>query len=195
MKDIKRICVYSGSNPGNHAEYEEAAVRLGEVLAARGIDLVYGGASVGLMGRVANQVMSRGGKAIGVMPTGLFRGEVAHTRLSEFHEVASMHERKKMMADLSDAFISMPGGLGTYDELFEAACWSQIGVHNKPIGLLNVRGFYNPLMAMLEHTVKEGFMREENLELLIVESDPEILVERLLHYVPVQQGQKWVELT
>ncbi|MDR0269183.1 TIGR00730 family Rossman fold protein [Paenibacillus sp.] len=192
---MKRICVYSGSNPGNHADYEDAAVRLGEVLAARGIDLVYGGASVGLMGRVADKVMSMGGKAIGVMPSGLFRGEVAHAGLSEFHKVGSMHERKKMMADFSDAFISMPGGLGTYEELFETSCWAQIGIHKKPIGLLNVRGFYDPLLAMLEHTVKEGFMREENLELFIVESDPEILVQRLLQYVPVQQGQKWVELS
>lgn len=195
MNDIRRICVFSGSNPGNHTDYEDAALRLGEALAAHGIDLVYGGASVGLMGRVADKVLTLGRRAIGVMPTGLFRGEIAHTGLSEFHEVATMHERKKLMADLSDAFISMPGGLGTYEELFEAACWSQIGIHKKPIGLLNVRGFYNPLIAMLEHTVKEGFMREENLGLLIVESDPALLVERILHYVPVEQGKKWVELT
>ncbi|MCS7459086.1 TIGR00730 family Rossman fold protein [Paenibacillus doosanensis] len=191
---MRRICVFSGSNPGNHSDYEDAALRLGEALAVHGIDLVYGGASVGLMGRVADKVLSMGRQVIGVMPTGLFRGEIAHTGLSEFHEVKTMHERKQLMADLSDAFISMPGGLGTYEELFEAACWSQIGIHKKPIGLLNVRGFYNPLIAMLEHTVKEGFMREENLGLLVVESDPALLVERLLRYVPVEQGKKWVEL-
>ncbi|UQZ84140.1 LOG family protein YvdD [Paenibacillus konkukensis] len=194
MNDIRRICVFSGSNPGNHSDYEDAALRLGEALAVHGIDLVYGGASVGLMGRVADKVLSMGRQAIGVMPTGLFRGEIAHTGLSEFHEVKTMHERKQLMADLSDAFIRMPGGLGTYEELFEAACWSQIGIHKKPIGLLNVRGFYNPLIAMLEHTAKEGFMREENLGLLVVESDPALLVERLLRYVPVEQGKKWVEL-
>ncbi|WP_249866330.1 TIGR00730 family Rossman fold protein [Paenibacillus konkukensis] len=191
---MRRICVFSGSNPGNHSDYEDAALRLGEALAVHGIDLVYGGASVGLMGRVADKVLSMGRQAIGVMPTGLFRGEIAHTGLSEFHEVKTMHERKQLMADLSDAFIRMPGGLGTYEELFEAACWSQIGIHKKPIGLLNVRGFYNPLIAMLEHTAKEGFMREENLGLLVVESDPALLVERLLRYVPVEQGKKWVEL-
>ncbi|MFE5322699.1 TIGR00730 family Rossman fold protein [Paenibacillus sp. NPDC056579] len=191
---MKRICVFSGSNPGNHAEYEQAANRLGDALVTHGMDLVYGGASVGLMGRVADKVLSAGGQAIGVMPRGLFRRELAHTGLTEFHEVETMHERKALMASLSDAFISLPGGLGTYEELFEAACWSQIGIHKKPIGLLNVRGFYNPLIDMLKHTVREGFMREENLGLLVVESDPERLVEGLLNYVPVEQGQKWVEL-
>jgi len=194
MNDIKRICVFSGSNPGNHADYERAANELGDALKARGIDLVYGGASVGLMGRVADKVLSAGGQAIGVMPTGLFRRELAHTGLTEFHEVGTMHERKAMMAGLSDAFIAMPGGLGTYEELFEAACWSQIGIHVKPIGLLNVRGFFDPMVEMLKHTVREGFMREENLGLLIVEADPEALIERLLHYAPADQGTKWVEL-
>lgn len=194
MNEIKRICIFSGSNPGNHSDYEDSANQLGDALVAHGIHLVYGGASVGLMGRVADKVLSAGGQAIGVMPTGLFRRELAHTALTEFHEVGTMHERKAMMANLSDAFISLPGGLGTYEELFEAACWSQIGIHTKPIGLLNVRGFFNPLVEMLKHTVREGFMREENLDLLVVESDPERLIERLLKYTPVDQGQKWVEL-
>ncbi|MFC3768973.1 TIGR00730 family Rossman fold protein [Paenibacillus sp. GCM10012303] len=192
---MKRICIFSGSNPGSHSDYELAANELGDALVAHGIDLVYGGASVGLMGRVADKVLSAGGQAIGVMPTGLFRRELAHTSLTEFHEVGTMHERKALMAQLSDAFISLPGGLGTYEELFEAACWSQIGIHAKPIGLLNVRGFFDPLVEMLKHTVREGFMREENLELLVVEPDPVRLIERLLQYAPVDQGQKWVELT
>ncbi|MBD2862854.1 LOG family protein [Paenibacillus oceani] len=192
---MKRICIFSGSNPGSHSDYELAANELGDALVAHGIDLVYGGASVGLMGRVADKVLSAGGQAIGVMPTGLFRRELAHTSLTEFHEVGTMHERKALMAQLSDAFISLPGGLGTYEELFEAACWSQIGIHAKPIGLLNVRGFFDPLVEMLKHTVREGFMKEENLELLVVEPDPVRLIERLLQYAPVDQGQKWVELT
>lgn len=192
---MKRICVFSGSNPGNHPDYEQAAVQLGDAFVARGYDLVYGGASVGLMGRVADKVLAAGGKAIGVMPRGLFRREIAHTGLSEFHEVNGMHERKQLMADLSDAFISLPGGLGTYEELFEAACWSQIGIHQKPIGLLNVRGFYDPLMEMLRHTAREGFMKESNLALLIVESDPAVLLDRLVQYKPIHQGEKWVELS
>lgn len=192
---MKRICVYAASNPGVHPDYEKAALQLGDALVSKQYELVYGGASVGLMGRVANQVLDNGGRAIGVMPRGLFRREIAHSNLTEFHEVESMHERKAMMASLSDAFVALPGGLGTFEELFEAACWSQIGIHQKPIGLLNIRGFYNPLMEFLEHTVREGFMRESSMGIFIVESDPVTLLNRLAEFAPVEHGNKWTELT
>jgi len=188
---MKRICVYAGSAMGAHPEYEQGAALLGRELAAQGYELVYGGSQWGLMGQVADGVMEAGGKAIGVMPRGLFKGEAAHTGLTEFHEVADMHERKKMMADLSDAYIALPGGLGTLEELFEMACWAQIGIHHKPIGVLNLRGFYDPLVAMLQHTVQEGFMKSTNLELIVVESDPARLLERLATYTPVKQIPKW----
>ncbi|MDQ0062964.1 LOG family protein [Paenibacillus harenae] len=192
---MKRICVYSGSNPGNHADYENSAIALGRAMAAKHIELVYGGGKLGLMGRIANSVLESGGKAIGVMPRGLFSGEVMHTKLTEFYEVSNMHERKAKMSELADAYISMPGGLGTFEELFEMASWAQLGIHKKPIGLLNVRGFYNPLVELLKHAVQEGFMRESNLELFVVESDPEALLERLADYQPSEQSFKWSELS
>jgi uncharacterized protein (TIGR00730 family) len=191
---MKRVCVYSGSNPGNHLEYEQAAVALGKALAANNYELVYGGGKLGLMGRIANSVLEAGGKAIGVMPRGLFSSEVIHTELTEFYEVSNMHERKAKMLELADAFISLPGGLGTFEELFEAASWAQLGIHKKPIGLLNVRGFYNPLIALLRHAVQEGFMKESNLALFVVESSPEVLLERLANYKPIEQSFKWNEI-
>ncbi|WP_337103034.1 TIGR00730 family Rossman fold protein [Paenibacillus sp. YIM B09110] len=192
---MKRITVYSGSNPGNHVDYENSAIALGKALAAQNIELVYGGGKLGLMGRIAGSVLESGGKVIGVMPRGLFSGEVMYTELTEFYEVANMHERKAKMSDLGDAYISMPGGLGTFEELFEMACWAQIGIHKKPIGLLNVRGFYNPLIDLLKHAVKEGFMRESNLDLFIVESDPDVLLERIANYKPSEQSFKWSEIS
>ncbi|WP_248925659.1 TIGR00730 family Rossman fold protein [Paenibacillus hamazuiensis] len=191
---MKRICVYAASNPGTHPEYADAAVRLGQAIARRGCDLIYGGSKLGLMGKVADEAMRCGGKVIGIMPRGLFRAEIEHTGLTEFHEVESMHERKAKMAELSDAFVALPGGLGTFDELFEAACWSQIGIHSKPIGLLNVRGFYEPLLQMLQHTAREGFMKEASLHLFVVESDPDKLLDRLAAYRPIDAGNKWMEL-
>lgn len=191
---MKRICVYSGSNPGRHPEYEKAAIDLGRAMAASRYELVYGGGKLGLMGRVANAVLEAGGRAVGVMPRGLFRSEVIHTELSEFHEVADMHERKAKMSELADAYISMPGGLGTFEELFETASWAQLGIHKKPIGLLNVRGFYDPVMELMKHAVQEGFMKESNLALFIMESDPAVLLDRLARYEPPEQSFKWSEL-
>jgi hypothetical protein len=191
---MKRVCVYSGSNPGNHLEYERSAIALGRALAANNYELVYGGGKLGLMGRVANSVLESGGKVIGVMPRGLFRSEVIHTELTEFYEVSNMHERKAKMSDLADAYISLPGGLGTFEELFEVASWAQLGIHKKPIGLLNVRGYYNPFIELLKHAVQEGFMKESNLELFIVESVPEVLLERLANYKPLEQSFKWSEI-
>ncbi|MFD2168525.1 TIGR00730 family Rossman fold protein [Tumebacillus lipolyticus] len=191
---MKRICVYSGSNPGSKASYVEAAINLGKAMVANGSELVYGGGSLGLMGRVANAVMEHDGKAIGVMPRGLFRGELVHQNLTELHEVETMHERKALMADLADGFIALPGGVGTFEELFEAICWAQIGLHQKPIGLLNVEGFFDPLMKMMEHSAKEGFMRASSLELYIVEEDPQVLLERMNSYTAPVQQLKWTEL-
>jgi uncharacterized protein (TIGR00730 family) len=191
---MKRITIYCGSNPGNHPDYVSAAQALGHAMATQGYDLIYGGGKLGLMGTIADSVLDAGGHAIGVMPRGLFRGEMAHERLTELYEVADMHERKAKMHDLADAFISMPGGLGTFEELFEMVSWAQIGIHKKPIGLLNVRGFYDPLVALLKHAVQEGFMKETNLALFVVESDPETLLQRLAAYQPVERSLKWSEL-
>lgn len=191
---MKRVCVFAASNPGAHSEYEKAAKSLGTELVSKGLELVYGGSSVGLMGRVANATLDAGGKAIGVMPRGLFRGEIVHRGLTELHEVKDMHERKAMMSQLSDAFIALPGGFGTFEELFEAVTWAQIGIHKKPIGLLNVRGFYNPLVEMVRHAVKEGFVKDSNMELFVVESDPVVLLEKLAGYTPPSQEHKWSEL-
>lgn len=191
---MKRICVFSGSNPGIHPEYEAAATSLGKWIANKGYELVYGGSRLGLMGRVADAAMAAGGKAIGVMPAGLFRSEVVHQGLTEFHEVANMHERKALMSDLADAYISLPGGLGTFEELFEVACWAQIGIHTKPIGLLNVRNFYNPLMDFLAHSATEGFIQKKNLELFLLESNSEQLLQRLAEYKPFHHPNKWTEL-
>lgn len=191
---MKRICVYAGSNPGANPLFERYAQDLGKELVARGLDLVYGGSSMGLMGRVANAVLEGNGKAIGVMPTGLFRGEIVHKGLTEMHEVLTMHERKAKMIDLSDGFIALPGGLGTFEEIFEVVSWGQIGIHSKPIGLLNVDGYYTPLMEMVEHATTAGFIPAMQGELILCESDPAILLDRMRDYKPPVKVNKWSEL-
>jgi len=191
---MKRICVFAGSNAGLHPEYAQKASELGQLLAQKGLELVYGGSKIGLMGLVADHILSGGGKAIGVMPRNLFRGEMAHTGLTELHEVANMHERKAMMSDLSDGFIALPGGYGTFEELFEVISWSQLGIHSKPVGILNIRGYYDPLMGMVKNAVDAGFMPETHLQLLIVESDPAVLLERMAQYMPPAYAHKWSEL-
>ncbi|MFS0553274.1 TIGR00730 family Rossman fold protein [Brevibacillus sp. 179-C9.3 HS] len=191
---MKRICVYAGSNPGANPLFEQYAQELGKELVSRGLDLVYGGSSMGLMGRVANAVLEGNGKAIGVMPTGLFRGEIVHTGLTEMHEVLTMHERKAKMIDLSDGFIALPGGLGTFEEIFEVVSWGQIGIHQKPIGLLNVDGYYTPLMEMVEHATTAGFIPAMQGELILCESDPAILLDRMRDYTPPVKVNKWSEL-
>lgn len=182
---IKTVCVYCGSSLGNLPVYKEAAEALGKALAAADIGLVYGGGGVGLMGAVADAVMANGGRAVGIIPQLLLDKEVGHRGLTELHVVPDMHKRKQMMADLADAFITMPGGAGTLEELFEVYTWAQLGYHNKPIGLLNVAGFYNPLMAMLQHTADAGFIRAPYLDLLMSEAVPETLVKRLQDHEPV----------
>lgn len=191
---MKKICVYSGSNPGNRPEYKELAMRLGQVFVQHEIELVYGGSKLGLMGALADHILNNGGKVTGVMPSGLFPSELVHERLTRFIEVRDMHERKKTMADLADGFISLPGGIGTYEELFETLSWAQLGIHNKPIGALNVADFFEPVLSLLQNTVQEGFMKESNMQLLLVATDPQELIDRMNKYVPPVLGTKWREL-
>jgi uncharacterized protein (TIGR00730 family) len=155
-------------------------------LVARGLGLVYGGGSIGLMGEIADSVLAAGGQAIGVLPKGLFVREVAHPGLTELREVGSMHRRKALMADLAGGFIALPGGLGTFDELFEIVTWAQIGIHHKPIGLLNVAGYYEPLLALVKHAACEGFIPQIQLDLVIADTDPARLLDRMARVRPLQ---------
>ena len=166
-----RICVFCGSSVGARPAYRLAAERLGALLASRGIGLVYGGGGIGLMGVIADAVLAGGGEAIGVLPEGLQRREVGHSGLTRLHVVETMHQRKAMMADLSDAFIALPGGFGTLEELAEIITWSQLGIQIKPCGLLNIEGYWNGLLAFLDHAIDERFIRRENRELILVASN------------------------
>jgi uncharacterized protein (TIGR00730 family) len=181
---MRRLCVYAGASAGEDPIYARAARELGELLAASGIGLVYGGASIGLMGAVADAVLAAGGEAIGVIPTGLARREVAHGGLTELRTVDSMHDRKATMSELSDAFLALPGGLGTLDELLEAATWSQLGIHAKPCGLLNVAGYWDSLLAQLDRAAADGFLRADHRSVLLVESDAATLLEQLRRWSP-----------
>ena len=189
---MKAVCVYCGSAIGARPVYAEAAKAFGRALVGADLALVYGGGSVGLMGTIADEVLGLGGRAIGVIPELLMSKEVGHVGLTELHVVADMHERKKKMADLSDAFVSMPGGVGTFEELFEVYTWAQLGYHQKPVALLNVDGYYDPLIAMLRHTVEEGFMRAPFLDMLQVASDPAEMIHALRKYVP-PVADRWPE--
>jgi uncharacterized protein (TIGR00730 family) len=171
--------VFSGSSPGADLAYRAAATDLGHRLADRGIELVYGGASVGLMGALADSALAAGGTVIGVIPTRLVEHEIAHAGLTELHVVETMHERKALMSELSDAVIALPGGSGTLDELFELFTWKQLGLHRKPLGLLDVDGYWQPLLGFLEHAVNERFLRAEHLAMLLVERDAGTLLDRL----------------
>ncbi len=186
------ICVFTGSSLGRNESYQHAAKQLGAELAQRNIGLVYGGASVGLMGAVADAALSDGGKVIGVLPQSLAAMEIAHKHLTELRIVSSMHERKAQMADLSDAFIALPGGIGTLEETFEVWTWSQLGIHNKPLGLLNVAGFYNGLETFLDHLVTESFVQPVHRNILLSDSKPQNLIDKLLAAeVPVIR--KWID--
>jgi uncharacterized protein (TIGR00730 family) len=191
---MKNICVYLGSNPGNRVEYKESVLRLGDVLVQNNIDLVYGGSKIGLMGELSNQVLKKNGKVTGVMPKNLFPESVVNNQLTKLIYVEDMHERKKKMADLSDGFIALPGGIGTFEELFEILSWAQLGIHKKPIGLLNVEGFFDPVITLLQNTIKEGFMKASNLKLLLVSSNPAELISMMKAYVPPVMEQKWNDL-
>ena len=176
---LHRVCVFTGSSPGVRPEYREAARALGHLLGERGVGLVYGGARVGLMGAVADAVLEAGGSAIGVIPEALVAREIAHTGLTQLHVVGSMHERKAKMAELSDAFVALPGGWGTLEEFFEVLTWALLGFHSKPCALLNVSGYFDGLLAFVEHAAAEGFVRQNPRELVLVADEPGALLERL----------------
>jgi uncharacterized protein (TIGR00730 family) len=189
---VERLCVFAGSSPGAHPDYAQAAHELGAALAARGVALVYGGASVGLMGVVADAVLDAGGDAVGVIPQALVDREIAHQGLSELRIVSSMHERKALMAELADGFVALPGGMGTLEELFEVYTWTQLGLHSKPLGLLDVRGYYAKLAAFLDHTVEERFVTVEHREMLVVEQRAEALLEAFRRWRPPARS-KWID--
>ncbi|GAB4373269.1 MAG: TIGR00730 family Rossman fold protein [Elainellaceae cyanobacterium] len=187
---MKRICVFCGSNLGAKPIYQQAAQQLGQTLAKQAIELVYGGGNIGLMGVVADAVLAAGGKVTGVMPAALAEKELAHSELTELHIVNSMHERKALMADLSDGFIALPGGFGTFEEFCEVLTWTQLGFHQKPCGLLNIAGFYNPLITMFDHATAEKFVRPIHRSIVLVDEDPAILLEKLTAFQPVTTN-KW----
>lgn len=189
---MSSICVYCGSSPGNDPAFLEAAANMGACLARGGHTLVYGGGNVGLMGAVADAALMAGGDVIGVIPEMLAERELAHDRLTTLHTVLTMHERKFRMAELSDGFIALPGGIGTLEEIIEIFVWAQLGVHAKPCGVLNINGFYDPLLSFLEHMASEQFLSAGHLAQLQVDSDPERLLASLLAFRPTAQG-KWIE--
>ena len=186
-----RICVYSGSNFGNHSEYAKAAKLLGQALAKADITLVYGGTRSGLMGVLADAALAEGGKVIGVITDFLEAKGLAHYKLDEIHRVESMHQRKALMAELSDGFIAMPGGIGTLEEILEIWTWAQLYLHEKPCALLNVKGYYDHLLAFLEHTVQEHFMRPEHKNMLLVSPDPHKLLAAMENY-QAPFVEKWI---
>ena len=186
-----RVCVFCGSNFGRLPEYRAAAAAFGTLLARQGIGMVYGGASVGLMGAVADAALAAGGEVVGVIPRLLADKELAHRGLSRLHVVGSMHERKAMMAELSDAFVALPGGAGTLEEIFEIWTWAQLGEHAKPCGLLNVAGFYDRLLAFLDHAAAEAFMKPPHRAMLLGAATPEAILAALRGYVAPVVG-KWI---
>jgi uncharacterized protein (TIGR00730 family) len=188
---LKNICVFCGSSAGGKSVYAQAAQAVGRLLCRRGIGLVYGGGKVGLMGVLADACLAEGGRVIGVIPQALVDREVAHSGLTELRVVNSMHERKAIMADVSDAFMALPGGYGTWEELFEMLTWSQLGIQRKPCGLLNVSGYYDPLLELADKALSEGFLRGVNRDLLLSDDDPERLLDRLSTYsFPIVE--KWI---
>ncbi len=190
-KKLKTICVYCGSGTGNKLYYEEEARYLGRLFVEKGIELVYGGARVGIMGAIADEVLNEGGKVIGVIPQNLVRREVAHNGLMDLRIVNSMHERKALMAELSDGFIALPGGLGTLEELSEILTWAQLGLHVKPTGVLNIGGYYDRLISFLDYAVEEGFIKPVNRSLLLIKEKAEDLLDDFEQYEsPVHE--KWL---
>jgi uncharacterized protein (TIGR00730 family) len=187
----RRLCVFCGSAKGKRPEYAETAVAMGRLLADRGIDLVYGGGNIGLMGLVADACLQAGGEVTGVIPEALMKKEVGHLDLTALEVVDSMHTRKARMAELSDGFIALPGGFGTFEELFEMLTWGQLGFHEKPVGLVNVAGYFSPLIALCDHAVAEGFMRPEHRGLLQDAATPADVLAAMASHRPVQL-EKWI---
>jgi len=190
---VRSVCVFSGSSPGSRPEYLAAARALGEELANRGAELVYGGASVGLMTAVAETVLAAGGKVTGIIPRHLADKEVAHQGLSELRVTSTMHERKALMAELSDGFVALPGGFGTLEEFTEILTWSQLGLHAKPCGLLDVADFYRSLLAFVDHAVAERFVRPEHRSLVLVDTEPGQLLDAMEAWSPLPPGDKWID--
>ena len=186
-----RICVFCGSNLGSNPVYRQAAAELGRLLADREIELVYGGGNIGLMGVLADTILEERGHVIGVIPESLMAKEVGHQGLTELRIVGSMHERKALMADLSDGFIALPGGYGTFEEFCEVVTWSQLGLHTKPCAVLNVEGYFDPLLALFDYAVKEGFLRRENRTLVLEDRDPRHLLEKMSAFRAPRVG-KWI---
>jgi uncharacterized protein (TIGR00730 family) len=187
---MKRVCVNCGSSPGFDPIYAEVARKLGSTLASQRLELVYGGADVGLMGEVANAVLQAGGTAIGVIPQFLV-DKVSHKGLSRLHVVSTMHERKQMMLDLSDAFIALPGGFGTLEEVAELLTWAQLGFHSKPVGMMNVAGYFDPFLSFLDRAVTEGFIKQEHRDMLFVSDDPAALLKCFGSYA-APKVEKWI---
>jgi len=192
VSTLRRVCVFCGSNPGNRRDYEDAAVALGRALVDRDLELVYGGASVGLMGVLADAVLAAGGRAVGVMPEAFVAKEIVHDGLSELLVVSSMHERKAAMAERADAFVALPGGFGTFEETLEVITWTQLGLHAKPVGLLDVAGFFDHLVRFIDHAVDEGFVRTAHRELVIVDPEPIGMLDRLQRFEPPTVA-KWID--
>lgn len=189
---MRRLCVFCGSQTGSPA-YIDATRQLGEALVRRGLGLVFGAGHIGLMGVLADTVLAAGGEAIGVIPQALVDKELAHGRLTKLHVVETMHQRKALMADLADGFIALPGGFGTCDELFEILTWAQLGLHAKPIGLLNVAGYFDLLRGWLDHAVREEFLKPKHRRLLLEADEAEPLLDLLMAYQPAPVTPKWIE--
>jgi uncharacterized protein (TIGR00730 family) len=192
---VRRVCVFCGSSPGARPAYADATAELARVLVAEGLGLVYGGARVGLMATLADTTLAEGGEVTGVIPRALVEKEIAHNGLSDLRVVRSMHERKAVMADLSDAFVALPGGLGTLEELLETYTWAQLGLHQKPCALLDVDGYYAGVVEFLSHAVVERFLREEHRAMLIVDREPRALIDRLKRFEPGAVTPKWIDRT
>ena len=191
---LTRVCVFCGSSVGHRSDYRDAATALAKEIAARNIGLVFGGGRVGLMGLLADAILAAGGHAIGVIPHFMIERELAHQGLPDLRVVQSMHERKALMASLADAFIAMPGGFGTFEELCEAITWTQLGLHRKRCGLLNVRSYYDPLLALLDRAVDEGFVRDDTREILVAREDPKALLDLLA--TPLRPPEpRWIRST
>jgi uncharacterized protein (TIGR00730 family) len=191
VSEIRRVAVFCGSNPGARPDYVKGAKELGKLLSQRGIGVVYGGSNVGLMAALAGAVQDELGDVIGVIPRMLVEREVANTSLSDLRVVESMHERKALMAELADGFIALPGGIGTLEEFFETWTWGQLGMHAKPCALLNIAGYFDPLLEFLDRSVQEKFVRDVHRAMVIVESEPEALLKRFEEYVP-PRVVKWI---
>lgn len=189
--DLRRVCVFCGSSSGNRDDYRTATTTLATELIRRGIGVVYGGACVGLMGLLADEVLAHGGEVIGVIPSAMVDREIAHRGLTDLRIVDSMHERKATMAGLADAFIALPGGFGTFEEFCEAVTWTQLGLHQKRCGLLNVAGFYDPLLALFDRAVADGFLKPENRAIVAAEAEPSALLDRL-SLAPERAEPKWI---